>query len=116
VTEIEEKLWLENIHWRQQAHYYRNLHERTLAKQHEQVVQIEVLRAKIAELQKRLFGRKAERAFSSEAWVDDRGCLTAYLEACVQNEGLPPSDLIPWLPWNFRAVAPGPPQPTGRAP
>ena len=48
--------------------------------------------------------------------VDDRGYLTAYLEACAQNQGLPPSDLTPWLPWNFKAVVPAPPQPTGRAP
>ena len=72
MTECEEKLWLENIQLRQQAHYYQNLHERALAKQQEQAAQIEVLKAKIAELQKRLFGRKAERKFSSEAWAAKR--------------------------------------------
>ena len=72
VTESEEKLWLENIQLRQQAHYYRDLHERDLAKQRAQAAQIEALKAKVAELQKRLFGRKGERAFSSEAWMAKR--------------------------------------------
>ena len=69
MTETEEKLWLENIRLRQQAHYYQSLHARALVKQQEQADQIEVLKAKLAELQKRLFGRKAERGFSSEAWA-----------------------------------------------
>ena len=72
MTEIEEELWLENLRLRQQAHYYQNLHARALVKQQEQASQIEVLKAKVAELQKRLFGRKAERGFSSEAWVAKR--------------------------------------------
>jgi len=72
VTETEEKLWLENIRLRQQAHYYQRLHARALVKQQEQADQIEVLKAKLAELQKRLFGRKAERGFSSEAWAAKR--------------------------------------------
>jgi len=72
VTETEEKLWLENIRLRQQAHYYQSLHARALVKQQEQADQIEVLKAKLAELQKRLFGRKAERGFSSEAWAAQR--------------------------------------------
>ena len=72
MTEGEEKLWLENIQLRQQAHYYQRLHERALAKQSEQAAQIQVLKAKVAELQKRLFGRKGERDFSSEAWAAKR--------------------------------------------
>ena len=72
MTETEEKLWLENIRLRQQAHYYQSLHARALVKQQEQADQIEVLKAKLAELQKRLFGRKAERGFSSEAWAAKR--------------------------------------------
>jgi transposase len=72
VTETEEKLWLENIRLRQQAHYYQSLHARALVKQQEQADQIEGLKAKLAELQKRLFGRKAERGFSSEAWAAKR--------------------------------------------
>ena len=52
--------------------------------------------------------------------VEDRVYLTAYLEACAQNQGQPPSDLTPWLPWNFKAAtgapAPVPPVPTARAP
>jgi transposase len=48
--------------------------------------------------------------------VDDRRYLTAYLEACAQNQGQPPSDLTPWLPWNFKVAVPAAPQPTARAP
>ena len=52
--------------------------------------------------------------------VDDRGYLTAYLEACAQNQGQAPSDLTPWLPWNFKAASPAPacvpPVPTARSP
>ena len=73
MTEAEEKLWLENIQLRQQAHYYQSLHARALAKQQEQADKIEVLKAKVAELQKRLFGRKREQGCSSEAWRAKRG-------------------------------------------
>jgi transposase len=72
VTESEEKLRLENIELRQQARLYQSLHERARAKQKEQAAQIQVLKAKVAELQKRLFGRKCERDFSSEAWKAKR--------------------------------------------
>ena len=74
MTEGEEKLWLDNIQLRQQAHYYQSLHEHALAKQNEQAAQSQVLKAKVAELQKRLFGRKCERDFSLEAWVAKRRC------------------------------------------
>lgn len=72
MTEREEKLWLENIELRQQARLYQSLHERALAKQQEQAAQIQVLKARVAELNKRLFGRKCERNFSSEAWEAKR--------------------------------------------
>ena len=52
MTEIEEKLWLENIQLRKQAHYYKNLHGRALAKQHEQAAQIAILKIKVAEYSK----------------------------------------------------------------
>lgn len=51
--------------------------------------------------------------------IDERGYLTAYLEACAQNQGRVPLDLTPWLPWNFKAAAacpPAPTSPTARAP
>lgn len=48
--------------------------------------------------------------------VDDREYLLAYLAACAKNRGQAPSDLTPWLPWNFKATAAAPPQPTARAP
>jgi len=44
--------------------------------------------------------------------IEDRGYLTAYLEACAQNQGQVPADLTPWLPWNFKAVAHHPPAST----
>jgi transposase len=44
--------------------------------------------------------------------LDDREYLMAYLEACAQNQGRVPSDLTPWLPWNFKVTAPGKPAPT----
>lgn len=72
MTESAERLWLENIQLRQQAHYYQSLHERALAKQQEQAAQIQALKAKVAELNQRLFGRKCERDFSSEAWTAKR--------------------------------------------
>jgi len=73
VTEVDEKLWLENIQLRKQAHSYKSLLARALAKQQEMEDQIEVLKAKVAELQKRLFGRKMQRGCSSEAWLAKRG-------------------------------------------
>ena len=73
MTEVEEKLWLENIQLRKQAHYYQSLHAQALVKQQEQADQIDALKAKVAELQKRLFGRKRERGGSSEAWLAKRG-------------------------------------------
>jgi hypothetical protein len=73
VTEVEEKLWLENIQLRQQAHYYQSLHARALVKQQQQADPIDALKAKVAELQKGLFGRKRERGGSSQAWLAKRG-------------------------------------------
>ena len=73
MTEAEATLRLENIQLRKQARYYKSLHARALAKQQELEDQIEVLKAKFAELQKRLFGRKRERVCSSEAWLAKRG-------------------------------------------
>ena len=72
MTVAEKKLRLENIQLRKQARYYKSLHARALAKQQELKDQIEVLKAKVAELKKRLFGRKRERGCSSEAWLAKR--------------------------------------------
>jgi transposase len=86
VTESEEKLRLETIELRQQARLYQSLHERALAKQKEQAEQIQVLKAKVAELQKRLFGRKCEQDFSSEAWEAKR-------RRCQRKRGQQPGAL-----------------------
>jgi transposase len=47
---------------RQQAHYHRSQHRRAVARAEAFQAQVEVLKAKVAELQQRLFGRKSERA------------------------------------------------------
>src|SRR5690349_7420113 len=47
---------------RQQAHYHRSQHRRAVARAEELQAQVDVLKAKVAELQQRLFGRKSERA------------------------------------------------------
>src|SRR6202022_2619484 len=54
-------LQAEVIALRQQAHYYRTQHERAVQRAQELQAQVDVLKAKVAELQKRLFGRKSER-------------------------------------------------------
>ena len=46
---------------RQQAHWFRDLHERATQRLEEKDLQIEALKAKVSELQHRLFGRKSER-------------------------------------------------------
>jgi transposase len=47
---------------RQQAHYYRSQHRRAVARAEELQAQVDVLKAKVAEFQQRLFGRKSERS------------------------------------------------------
>src|SRR5690348_7340369 len=47
---------------RQQAHYHRSQHRRAVTRAEELQAQVDVLKAKVAELQQRLFGRKSERA------------------------------------------------------
>jgi transposase len=51
----------EVIALRQQAHYHRSQHRRAVAGAEELEAQLGVLKAKVAELQQRLFGRKSER-------------------------------------------------------
>jgi hypothetical protein len=51
----------EVIALRQQAHYHRSQHRRAVARAEELEAQVGVLKAKVAELQQRLFGRKSER-------------------------------------------------------
>src|SRR5689334_19873662 len=46
---------------RQQAHYHRSQHRRAVARAEELQAQVDVLKAKVVELQQRLFGRKSER-------------------------------------------------------
>lgn len=55
-------LQAEVIALRQQAHYHRSQHQRAVQRAQELEAQVEVLKAKVAELQQRLFGRKSERA------------------------------------------------------
>jgi transposase len=51
----------EVIALRQQAHYHRSQHRRAVARAEELQAQVGVLKAKVAELQQRLFGRKSEQ-------------------------------------------------------
>ena len=61
LREENQALRTESIHERQQAHYYRSLHRGATERLEEREKQIEVLKAKVADLQHRLFGRKSER-------------------------------------------------------
>src|SRR5689334_13389080 len=56
-----ELLRAEVIALRQQAHYHRSQHRRAVHRCEELRAQVDVLKAKVAELQQRLFGRKSER-------------------------------------------------------
>ena len=60
----EENLALraQSIRDRQQAHYYQSMHRRATERLQERDQQIEALKAKVADLQHRLFGRKSERS------------------------------------------------------
>jgi transposase len=55
-------LHAEVVALRQQAHYHRSQHRRAVARAEELQAQVDVLKAKVAELQQRLFGRKSERS------------------------------------------------------
>ena len=68
VAETEEQLLrAENIRLRQQAHYYQSLHARAAAKLQDLEGMIATLKAKIAELTRRLFGRKSEKQGKDKA-------------------------------------------------
>jgi hypothetical protein len=61
LQEQNRLLRAEVIALRQQAHYHRSQHRRAVARAEELRAQVDVLKAKVAELQQRLFGRKSER-------------------------------------------------------
>jgi transposase len=61
LQEQNRLLRAEVIALRQQAHYHRSQHRRAVARAEELQAQVDVLKAKVAELQQRLFGRKSER-------------------------------------------------------
>jgi transposase len=68
VTEAEEQhLREENIHLRQQAQYYQSLHARAVAKLQEKEGMVAALKEKVAELMRRLFGRKSEKNTQDKA-------------------------------------------------
>jgi len=68
VTEAEEqRLREENIHLRQQAQYYQSMHARAVAKVQQKEGIIAALKAKVAELMRRLFGRKSEKNTKDKA-------------------------------------------------
>ena len=61
VAETFEQLREENIRLRQQAHYYQSLHAQAVAKLRESAQIITALKAKLAEMVRRLFGRRTEK-------------------------------------------------------
>ena len=61
LREQNRLLHAEVISLRQQAHYHRSQHRRAVARAEELQAQVDVLKAKVAVLQQRLFGRKSER-------------------------------------------------------
>jgi transposase len=61
LQEQNRLLQAEVVALRQQAHYHRSQHRRAVARAEELQAQVDVLKAKVAELQQRLFGRKSER-------------------------------------------------------
>jgi len=61
LREPHRLLQAEVISLRQQAHYHRSQHRRAVARAEELQAQVDVLKAKVADLQQRLFGRKSER-------------------------------------------------------
>ena len=62
LQEQNRLLQTEVIALRQQAHYHRTQHQRAVQRAQELEAQVGVLKAKVASLQQRLFGRKSERA------------------------------------------------------
>jgi len=62
VAETYGQLREENIRLRQQAHYYRSLHAKAVAKLREAEGIIGALKEKLAEMVRRLFGRKSEKS------------------------------------------------------
>jgi transposase len=62
LREQHRLLQAEVISLRQQAHYHRSQHRRAVARAEELQAQVDVLKAKVADLQQRLFGRKSERS------------------------------------------------------
>ena len=61
LREENRALEVRSIKERQQAHYYKSLHQGATRRLEEKEKQIEALKAKVAELVHRLFGRKSER-------------------------------------------------------
>src|SRR5258708_10447549 len=62
LQERNRLLQTEVIALRQQAHYHRTQHQRAVQRAQELEAQVGVLKAKVAGLQQRLFGRKSERS------------------------------------------------------
>src|SRR5271166_3792662 len=67
LQEQNRLLQAEVIALRQQAHYHRTQHQRAVQRAQELQVQVGVLKAKVAELQQRLFGRKRGKRHRSSS-------------------------------------------------
>ena len=69
LQERNRLLQAEVIALRQQAHYHRSQHQRAVLRALDLEGQVKALKAKVAELQQRLFGRKSERVSrENSAW------------------------------------------------
>lgn len=74
VTEVDEqRLRRENIRLRQEAHNYRSLHARSVARIQELEGMVSALKEKVAELTRRLFGRKSEKMGPDQAAQTEAG-------------------------------------------
>ena len=67
VTDGYAQLRQENIRLRQQAHYYQSLHAKAVAKLQAAEGIIAALKEKLADMARRLFGRKSEKRPGAEA-------------------------------------------------
>ena len=65
MTESIEQLRAENIRLRQQAHYYKSMHARAVARLQRVLAMAAALKQKVAELMRRRFGRSSEKSSSS---------------------------------------------------
>lgn len=85
--EANLRLREESIHWRQQACYYQSLHAKAKAKLREATAKITALKAEVAKLVRRLFGRHSEQQKTNDQAA--LGTPTTAKKARGQQPGKP---------------------------